>query len=77
MNNTSRVPSFIETVIASGAWQSRDGNGVSSGNEIATFGALLAMTNRVRVRNNTVSYDHDAELASIFTVPVRRIRPHF
>ena len=27
--------------------------------------------------NNAISYDDDAERASIFTVPVRRIRPHF
>ncbi len=27
--------------------------------------------------NNTANYDDDAERASIFTVPVRRIRPHF
>ena len=27
--------------------------------------------------NNATSYDGDAERASIFTVPVRRIRPHF
>ena len=27
--------------------------------------------------NNTIRYDDDAERASIFTVPVRRIRPHF
>ena len=27
--------------------------------------------------NNPISYDDDAERASIFTVPVRRIRPHF
>ena len=27
--------------------------------------------------NNTIHHDDDAERASIFTVPVRRIRPHF
>lgn len=27
--------------------------------------------------NNTIRYDDDAERASIFTVPVRRTRPHF
>ena len=27
--------------------------------------------------NNTTRFDDDAERASIFTVPVRRIRPHF
>ncbi|MCY4560614.1 MAG: hypothetical protein OXF79_30470 [Chloroflexi bacterium] len=27
--------------------------------------------------NDTIRYDDDAERASIFTVPVRRIRPHF
>ena len=27
--------------------------------------------------SNTIHHDDDAERASIFTVPVRRIRPHF